>query len=425
MKKIIVSLVAIILLAVFLIIRLNTQGIKAEPKPDNQKEPANEAAAEVALPWIEVESPSAFEIASSTGQALRELSTGDNVIPGSVIKTNEKGFATVHFPDGSVARVDAESLFIINSSEYQKDTQKLFVRIQLIAGKIWSKVMGLATPDSQWEVRTSNAIVTVRGTAFGVTHSNGKSTVIGSENSVKVDLVDPKTNKVIKDNAALVEPKKFVEIDDKAIAALKTEIKVKDVTPAMLQEKWVEHSMQQDEIFNKKLDELKSEGLEGAQLREEFKKDTEKPFIEKIIKKNPPIEQVPNVKPAEPPKIQTSSTTAKQPPSVIDFKMKFDDSISVLTEGDQVQIDVSLVLSDGTTMPGNDKVVWQVIGHVGKFIKPGLFLAELAPDVSELGEVPGALVAEWKDPVTGKTIEHSTPIFKVKARVDDTIDLRG
>ena len=55
------------------------------------------------------------------------------------------------------------------------------MRINLV-GQAWSKIISLATPDSVWEVRTSTAVATVRGTAFGM--GTDGNPVIGSENKV-------------------------------------------------------------------------------------------------------------------------------------------------------------------------------------------------------------------------------------------------
>ena len=100
----------------------------------------------------------------------------------------------------------------MEESSFNANSGKLIVRINLVLGRAWSKIISLATPDSVWEVRTSTAVATVRGTAFGMEYADGKSTVIGSENKVAVNAVDPETKKALKQEEVLIEAGKFVEI---------------------------------------------------------------------------------------------------------------------------------------------------------------------------------------------------------------------
>jgi hypothetical protein len=66
------------------------------------------------------------------------------------------------------------------------------------------------------------------------------------------------------------------------------------------------------------------------------------------------------------------------------------------------------------------EVVWQAIGPVGRIVKAGLFEAKLDPSVSELGQASGTIIATWQDKKTSEALLGKTPIFNVKAKVEQT-----
>ena len=56
----------------------------------------------------------------------------------------------------------------MEAGDFEEKTNKLNVRLNLLWGRVWSKVITVLTPESAWEVKTTSAVAVVRGTAFGV-----------------------------------------------------------------------------------------------------------------------------------------------------------------------------------------------------------------------------------------------------------------
>jgi hypothetical protein len=115
---------------------------------------------------------------------------------------------------------------------------------------VWSKIVELATGDSAWEVETSRAVATVRGTAFGATNDASGSTFIGSENTVSVAPIDPATRKALTEHAMpLSEDKSLTVTDNDAISAGQGawHPNVKDVTPETAPAEWINENESADE----------------------------------------------------------------------------------------------------------------------------------------------------------------------------------
>ncbi len=162
-------------------------------------------------PWIEVFKPRVTE-------SDRELRTGDELNEGQTVKTGEAGVGELHFADGSAAYIEPNTSFIIKNSSYGKSDKSLVVSIFINSGKILSKVVALATPQSSWEVKTPNAVAVVRGTEFSVAYANGKSDIKVVKDSVFVSVVNPATGKVIPGTETLVTAGDQIEITPETVA---------------------------------------------------------------------------------------------------------------------------------------------------------------------------------------------------------------
>ena len=158
-----------------------------------------------ALPWVEVLKPGVFS-------AARELKTGDELRTPATIKTNSTGLANIYFPDGSVARLDSNTELVLEEGSYDGADKTLRVKMLLSVGRVWSKILELATPRSSWEVKTANAVATVRGTAFGVEYISGKTTVVGSEHSVAVANLDQNTSTILLESQVMTVADGVVEV---------------------------------------------------------------------------------------------------------------------------------------------------------------------------------------------------------------------
>ncbi|MCX6781795.1 MAG: FecR domain-containing protein [Candidatus Magasanikbacteria bacterium] len=263
---------------------LNVQQTE-EQKGDQTKDTGTMAS----KPWIQVIKDGAFLITSNTEKIV--LKTGDEVDAGVTIETDKNGLANIFFSDGSVARLDSQTKITISAGMYDVKTKTLTVRIKLIVGNLWSKIMKLATPESVWEVRTTNAVAAVRGSAFGMSYSRGKTRIIGSEHIIAVNAVNPETDEVIGNQQAAVEEDKYLEIFDATVldyASIGKEISedVKQVGDAVLGEEWVKSSLEADEKINDRLQAIEDGGMTSEEALDEYREEIIKEF-EQFTSANP------------------------------------------------------------------------------------------------------------------------------------------
>ena len=264
----------------------------------------NEANAST-RPWIDIIASKAFLLNTKDGTEIRELGTGDELFPNMRVKTDATGLAEIHFADGSVARIDSNTELVLEGGSYNSEKQSLVVRINLLLGRVWSKVVGLTTPESAWEVKTTNAVATVRGTAFGMEFTDGVSSVIGSENQVAVVPIDPDTKTQIKDAEVLIDPEKFIEISAPKIKKIKERLALGRVkkeaaavvssagdlliaaekVPARFAKKaWVDRGQKADKELEHSVKELNKTGAKEREILKEVPKASKKILKEKKIR---------------------------------------------------------------------------------------------------------------------------------------------
>ncbi|MBI5306629.1 FecR domain-containing protein [Candidatus Wolfebacteria bacterium] len=226
--------------------------------------------------WIEIKEPKITEI-DSLGGIKREFKTGDIIFDKMILNVDKNGSAIIHFPDGSVARLDPETKLIIDEIKFEPSNKKLLTRLNLAAGKIWSKIIQLATPDSLWEVKTANAVATARGTSFGISFIKNKTNVVGLENKVAVNPRDPKTGETIKNIEAIVEPEKFVVIPLEKIEEIKQiqVLEIKTASPDI--KEWLNDNKIEDIKFEEIIEDIKKQKPES----EEWQSELQKNIIEK------------------------------------------------------------------------------------------------------------------------------------------------
>lgn len=416
----------------------------------NQEGTVKPIQASIAKPWIEVLKPSAFELKKENETIIRELQTGDELEPATVIETNSSGLANIYLPDGSVIRLDSGTKIILEEGNFDNQSEKLVIKIRLSAGRVWSKILELVTPDSLWEVETTNSVAVVRSTAFGLEYVKGKSSIIGSENKIWVSVIDPETKEIIKDREVVISPDKFIEIRDEDIKDIKEDKEflvalVKDVPKEVLEQEWVKRAKTADAEFNKKIDELRQRGLEGEELRREFRRQILKTFEGKIQERrieNEKIKSIQNEVPADseiegrgelketPEKEMLESKpeetkTAPLAPKPEELVLETKNDLSQVKEGDRIFFEAILVMSDDSWRNITDIAKWQVLGPIGKMERQGVFLAELDLSVVEYGSSSGTVIAVWENPQSGQGLLGKTPIFNVGAKVEEGVEERG
>jgi len=416
---------------------------------------------DIAESWIDVLKPAAFELAEENGEKSRELRTGDELNPNSIIQTNESGFANVYLVNGSVIRLDSGTKFILEENTLDSRSGKSVIKINLLAGRLWSKIFELATPDSLWEVKTSNTVATVRGTAFGVEYVNGKTTVIGSENKIDVFIIDPLSGKIVDEVKAVVSAGEFIEIKNEDIKKIKEDktalaAMVKASPKELLEQKWIHRAEQADVEYNKKIEEIKEKDIETSDIKKEIFQFFQSPSkgsgasgqAEQSKQSNQPESPQSRIKSEEPriesgaelnseaviplpnneetiKTVQTPISAQTPAPVPKEFILETKNSLEKITEGEKIIFKAFLVMNNGEKKDVTNEAVWQVLGPIGKIEAPGIFIPQLDVSVAELGENFGTVVATWKDK-TGKFIFFAkSPILNVKAKAEEIIDRRG
>lgn len=346
-------------------------------------------------PWIEIISGKVFEF-DKNEKLIRELKTGDILEEERMVDTSTGALANIYFGDGSVLKIDSETRVELRSSQFEKTSGKLKVKIWLTIGRIYSQIKSLATLDSEWQVETPNTIAAVRGTAFGVEFAKGKSTVVATENMVEVAAKDPATNQIIEESKTILKEKEFVTVDEKNILKIKTEkkpLKVEKTSEEILNRTWIKRALEETK---KTIKEIKVE---------ENKK------VEEILKAEEPQKKIETIIPKEL-KIINKVPTEK------------------IFEGEKIKFEAILAFSNGSEKVVTSEVGWQVLGGIGVIEKDGTFLPKLDSSVSEFGGAFGNIIAVWKDSKTGKELLAKTPIFKVETQtpqeeIENPLEPRG
>ena len=124
------------------------------------------------------------------------------------ITTDDTGSADIYFSDGSITHIDPGTTVRLEKMEVAKnDKDGTFTSIlmRLNVGKIWSKVVRLAS-NSSFDVKTTSAIAGVRGTEYGVeADSSGglKEIVVLSGD---VDVTNPENPSVTVETFTNIQP---------------------------------------------------------------------------------------------------------------------------------------------------------------------------------------------------------------------------
>jgi hypothetical protein len=116
--------------------------------------------------------------AGPTGGALARVKRGQVIDAGSTVKTGDGARAELTFPDGSVVRVGPSSELRLDGASFDGKTKQVKVDAEVVGGKAWAKVATLVGKDSQFKVKTQNAVAGVRGTVFRVNVEKDEATVV-------------------------------------------------------------------------------------------------------------------------------------------------------------------------------------------------------------------------------------------------------
>ena len=270
--------------------------------------------------WVEVVTPEV--VAKEEGTEPRILRTGDELKEGVTVEVRKGGTANLYFPDGSVARLDSETSVIVHSALFRKDKNILAVSLELIVGRVWSRVVSLITPESLWEVKTSNAIASVRGTTFDVEHTATSTRILGVEGVIKIVSINRRINE------ATLTKNTYIEIPND-IAKQPKQIEVRQAFSSMLNQSWVLYALQEDKML-KELQEAKPEAREFLEFIR-FRQGTSTEKIE--VLPHPPII----------PKVSGTTFKKEKEESVLVPKISQGDNTTAQARNEKRRIDVNTI----------------------------------------------------------------------------------
>ena len=431
-------------------------GAFAGSRADNTKPPAPIAEAtpvETKLPnaWVEVVSASVSQI-DAVGAVIRELQSGDEIVAPATIKTGVTGQAIVHMADGSVLRIDKGTTVTIKEASFNTESQQLLVRVTLAVGRVWSKIIELTTPDSVWEVETSTAVATVRGTAFSMDTDGKKSRVIGSQNSVTVNPIDQKTRQRIAEKIIEVKEETFVEIaaaDIEQIKENRKEVRAARISAAISADVWFRDNESSDTRIEARIEEFKAEGLTPLEIRQELRGEVQErfeTFIEKVPDSNLLIrgeldgevreELINRVEEVRPliretikeqiiTNIETQTEPVEREPLAtakpVGLEVLTKASLENIEEGMRIPFRAVIRFSDGSVRDVTASAKWGAGGQGGGIVEPGVFVGRVADAAAESGEATAVVFAIIDTPAGQFTAK--SPSFTVRVKIGETSDV--
>jgi hypothetical protein len=386
--------------------------------------------------WVEVSADHVSRISLGSSSST-EIFSGDRVVAGDTIVTDDTGTAVIHFPDGSLARIDTKSRVAIDESRFAPESGDLRVRLSLFAGNVWSKIIQLATPDSQWQVQTSNTVATVRGTAFGVSYANGTSRIIGSEHVVSITVIDPVSHKAVEDQSASVDAGETITVDD-AVAQkvaqkrIRIDAAIATTSAAVLQQSWVRGARNADAVIDATIAQWRDQHLDMPQIRQKLHEQSVRLREEKLRQRGilpAPAAPSPSSSPSssQTTSVQTSVSSDVATKTVaanvtrVDVKASSASS-TVVNEGDQIVFSAVAIMSDGTKKDVTRAAQWRVVGDIGTMISPGVFVARLGATAAEYGKGVGSIVAVFEDSTSGQLIVGKSDLYTVQATITPVLN---
>lgn len=390
---------------------------------------------ETNLPQVELVSASLYLVADDGSKT--ELQDNDFISPPATVQTSAAGEAVIHFADGSMARVSPDTTLTVQEASYDNENGKSNVRLGLSVGKIWSKVVELATPDSSWNVETSNAVATVRGTAFSSEASTTSTVFVGSENDVTITPINPDTKEQMRDKEAPLTEGRFIELRTASmrdLASGRTRVNAAVMTDAMRRAAWISQNENRDTKVNEIIREVKDRGLSPVEMRRELRRNMREELRTRLeaagvtsstIRQEIIDRLEGSVNTATTTTRATTTTTEPAPvarPVSLTVVTLADLALAV-PEGKSVQFKAMAKFSDGTERDVTANVVWRVLGPIGS-VRAGTFQAQLDASIAEAGEGSGAIVATFTT-ASGESFLGQTPIFKVKTIVDVNTGISG
>lgn len=145
---------------------LTAVGCTSGPSPEEVAASESAAAALAALTDVADLGILADEVAARDAGASEFVPAqdGTSLDVGDAVQTDDAGRAQLTYGDGSLTRIDKDSVFEVVALTLEP----LKAQLKLDAGRVWNRVQDLTETQGSFEVETPVATAAVRGTAFTV-----------------------------------------------------------------------------------------------------------------------------------------------------------------------------------------------------------------------------------------------------------------
>jgi hypothetical protein len=98
------------------------------------------------------------------------------VVNGDKIETKKQARCELTYNDGSVVRVDEQSIYTVEQAKFDKQSKA--VESKLSIGKLWANVKKLVQGKDSWKLKSPVAVVAVRGTVYRMNAGADSSTQV-------------------------------------------------------------------------------------------------------------------------------------------------------------------------------------------------------------------------------------------------------
>lgn len=175
-------------------------------------------------------------ITEATSTTFSEIKEAVKTNVGSKIKTGSSGRALIESSSAHQTLIDYNTeITITDDSKSEKKT-----KIALVSGAVWARLGKVFDSGEYYEVKTSNAVATVRGTSFGVWYLNGVTTIAVTEGSIFLSAIDPKTGQIIPNSEVVVKA------GEKATVNAEGKIVISKITNVDKNEPWYIYNNPED-----------------------------------------------------------------------------------------------------------------------------------------------------------------------------------
>lgn len=115
-------------------------------------------------------------ILSKGEQQMRQVSYNMQVVNGDKIETKKQSRCELTFNDGSVVRIDEQSIYTVEKAVMTKKERN--VESDLSIGKLWANVKKVVGNKDSWKLKSPAAVVAVRGTIYRMNSGADSSTQV-------------------------------------------------------------------------------------------------------------------------------------------------------------------------------------------------------------------------------------------------------